>query len=175
MSNIVERLRAADISGHGEYSALVREAAVEIKRLSKEVAGCHASDCVNAPSAKAEIERLRAALSEIADEHPYPGMGEELQQIARAVLFRPKVVSVDERNIAGQTEAEFWAWVDAQYPGRKRMDDELSYATRLAMALWERHWKDDAPDWKPLPDLMGVLTQIDNMTVGLVRAERRDG
>ena len=33
MTDIVERLRAADISGHGEYSALVREAATEIERL----------------------------------------------------------------------------------------------------------------------------------------------
>ncbi len=31
--DIVERLKAADISGHGEYSALVREAAGEIERL----------------------------------------------------------------------------------------------------------------------------------------------
>jgi hypothetical protein len=31
--DIVKRLRAADISGHGEYSALVREAADEIELL----------------------------------------------------------------------------------------------------------------------------------------------
>jgi hypothetical protein len=49
----------------------------------------------------------------------------------------------------------------------------LNYATRLATLLWEKHWKDDAPDWKPLPDLLGVLTQIDNMTAGLHRAQER--
>jgi len=43
------------------------------------------------------------------------------------------------------------------------------YAQRLATSLWEQHWKADAPDWKPLPDLLGVLTQIDNMTAGLER------
>lgn len=48
-------------------------------------------------------------------------------------------------------------------------DGPLGYATHLACALWEKHWKADAPDWKPLPDLLGVLTQIDNMTAGLVR------
>lgn len=47
--------------------------------------------------------------------------------------------------------------------------DALEYATRLATALWEKHWKADAPDWRPLPDLIGVLSQIDNMTVGLER------
>ena len=33
MTDIVERLRDADISGHGSYSALVRDAANEIERL----------------------------------------------------------------------------------------------------------------------------------------------
>jgi len=49
---------------------------------------------------------------------------------------------------------------------------ELEYAERLATSLWEKHWKDDAPHWKPLSgDLIGILTQIDNMTVGLVRVD----
>jgi hypothetical protein len=38
------------------------------------------------PAVAAEIERLRTALQEIADEHPRPGMGEELQKIAREAL-----------------------------------------------------------------------------------------
>ena len=46
-------------------------------------------------------------------------------------------------------------------------EPELGYATRLAQHLWETHWKDAAPDWKPLPDLMGVLTQIDNAVANL--------
>jgi len=47
----------------------------------------------------------------------------------------------------------------------------LGYATRLAVAIWEKHWKDQSPDWQPLPDLMGVLTQIDNMTSGMIRPQ----
>lgn len=46
----------------------------------------------------------------------------------------------------------------------------LLYAQRLAEVLWEKHWKGDAPKWRPLPELIGTLTQIDNMTAGLVRA-----
>lgn len=49
------------------------------------------------------------------------------------------------------------------------LDDTLGFATRLAESLWEKHWKADAPDWKPLPDLFGVLTQISNMTAGMTR------
>jgi hypothetical protein len=37
--------------------------------------------------------------------------------------------------------------------------------------MWRKHYKDVAPDWKPLDDLIGVLTQIDNMTTGLKRAD----
>jgi hypothetical protein len=51
----------------------------------------------------------------------------------------------------------------------KPADSSLDYAYRLAWALWEKHYKIDAPDWKPLPDLLGLLTQIDNMAAGLVR------
>jgi len=48
--------------------------------------------------------------------------------------------------------------------------EETRYAERLATSLWEKHWKEDAPDWKPLSgDLIGILTQIDNMTAGLSR------
>ena len=47
--------------------------------------------------------------------------------------------------------------------------DAYGYASRLAVAIWEKHYKDIAPNWKPLDDLMGVLTQIDNMTSGLTR------
>lgn len=57
----------------------------------------------------------------------------------------------------------------AEYTSRHLTPEE--YATSLARAIWEKHFKETAPDWKPLPDLIGVLTQIDNMTAGMVRAE----
>jgi hypothetical protein len=46
--------------------------------------------------------------------------------------------------------------------------DTYGYAKRLAEAIWEMHYKTIAVNWKPLPDLIGVLTQIDNMTSGLI-------
>lgn len=48
---------------------------------------------------------------------------------------------------------------------------EHRYATQLATALWEKHYKTDAPQWKVLPDLYGALSQIDNMTCRLIRAD----
>lgn len=47
--------------------------------------------------------------------------------------------------------------------------NEHKYATQLLVSLMEKHYPDRSPDWQPLPDLMGVLTQIDNLSTGLVR------
>ena len=49
---------------------------------------------------------------------------------------------------------------------------ELAYARQIATYLWERHYKEISPDWEPLNSLMGVLTQIDNMTCGLHITEK---
>ena len=51
------------------------------------------------------------------------------------------------------------------------LNREYEYAKDLAVHLWESFYKDDAPDWQPLPDLCGVLSQIDNMTTGLRRED----
>ena len=49
--------------------------------------------------------------------------------------------------------------------------EATGYAERLAVALWEKHYKQINLHWRPLSgDLIGILTQIDNMTVGLSRA-----
>jgi hypothetical protein len=45
----------------------------------------------------------------------------------------------------------------------------LEYAVRLATALWEKHYREDAPHWKPCNNTLDVLMQIDNMTAKLVR------
>lgn len=50
----------------------------------------------------------------------------------------------------------------------KTAGGEHGYATRLAQALMAKHFP-EATDWQPLPDLMGVLTQIDNLTTALNR------
>lgn len=44
--------------------------------------------------------------------------------------------------------------------------DALGYATRLAVSLHASLYP-DVVQWKPLPDLLGVLTQIDNMVCGI--------
>jgi len=46
--------------------------------------------------------------------------------------------------------------------------DTYGYAKRLAEAIWRKHYQSTAPKWEPFCHLMGVLTQIDNMTAALV-------
>ena len=47
------------------------------------------------------------------------------------------------------------------------MTIEYEFARDLAIAMWAIYYRDIAPDWQPLGDLMGVLTQIDNMVAGI--------
>lgn len=53
-------------------------------------------------------------------------------------------------------------------------DAEIEQATlechTLAVDLYNQHFREDAPQWQPLPDLRGLISQIDNMTTGLNRA-----
>lgn len=51
---------------------------------------------------------------------------------------------------------------------RRELEEARQYAENLAVVLHEKYHADNK-QWKPLSgDLIGLLTQIDNMTVGLV-------
>jgi len=49
------------------------------------------------------------------------------------------------------------------------MTREHRYARDLALYMWAEFYKDSAPEWEPLDDLIGILTQLDNMVCGLTR------
>lgn len=58
-------------------------------------------------------------------------------------------------------------------PAERVVEVAAQYAERLANVLWEKHYRNAAPDWKPLTgDLIGIITQIDNMTSGLALATK---
>ena len=48
-------------------------------------------------------------------------------------------------------------------------DNTYGYASRLATAIWQKHYIKESPKFALLDTTEGVLTQIDNMTCGLVR------
>ena len=45
--------------------------------------------------------------------------------------------------------------------------ESKNYATTLAVSMHRQHYAEAAPNWQPLSDLVGLLTQIDNMYTGL--------
>lgn len=49
-------------------------------------------------------------------------------------------------------------------------DSILGTTIELARCIWRDNYKNEAPDWEPLTDLAGVLSQIDNMVCGMRRA-----
>ena len=48
-------------------------------------------------------------------------------------------------------------------------DSTYTYASSLATAIWQKHYIKESPKFALLDTTEGVLTQIDNMTCGLVR------
>jgi hypothetical protein len=54
-------------------------------------------------------------------------------------------------------------------PAGEALSREYDYALSVAEAIWRKHYQPDAPHWRPFPDLLSLLTQIDNMTAGLTR------
>jgi hypothetical protein len=57
---------------------------------------------------------------------------------------------------------------------RAELAETHKYAGRLATILYEKHFKDVAPRFELLPDTVGIITQIDNMTCGIdEKAEAR--
>jgi hypothetical protein len=48
-------------------------------------------------------------------------------------------------------------------------DNTYIYASSLATAIWQKHYMKESPKFELLDTIDGVLTQIDNMTFGLVR------
>ena len=48
-------------------------------------------------------------------------------------------------------------------------DNTYMYASSLATSIWQKHYIKESPKFALLDTTEGVLTQIDNMTCGLVR------
>jgi len=68
--------------------------------------------------------------------------------------------------------------VDTRYAVLKELEEALAkqeqdstyvYASSLATEIWQKHYMKESPKFALLDTTEGVLTQIDNMTCGLVR------
>ena len=68
--------------------------------------------------------------------------------------------------IEGDTRAEvIKAW-------NTRADDVTGHLEDLAVHIYEARYKRIAPEWEPLDDALGIITQIDNMIVGILEDKK---
>jgi hypothetical protein len=76
---------------------------------------------------------------------------------------------------AKETIREIERTILAAKPEPTNDEKALGYGMRLAEAIWRKHYMSVSPHWRPFPDLLGVLTQVDNMTCRLVKAPEPQG
>lgn len=63
-------------------------------------------------------------------------------------------------------------WQAALQSGEPVVDaDAKREAESFAMSLWQKWYKDDSPNFELCDSVAGVITQINNMTAGLVRED----
>jgi hypothetical protein len=127
------------------------------------------------------VSAARDALEAIDAEYQIEGQCKDLLDAALAALSTAEPVSEQtppcgfpycDCSMGAAERCERPAALShVQAPGD---EDALGYATRLVKIMAEKHYPDGSPDWKPLPDVVGILTQIDNMVSGMVRAPQID-
>ena len=88
---------------------------------------------------------------------------------AEAISLRDQLAAAEAR--ANENWRLYLASQDEWAAERKAREVDYNAAVLLATQIWERCYKKDAPLFGILPDTLGVLTQISNMTSGLQRAE----
>jgi hypothetical protein len=59
--------------------------------------------------------------------------------------------------------------LDSLCAPQPKQDNTYVYASSLATAIWQKHYMKESPQFALLDTTEGVLTQINNMTCGLVR------
>ena len=86
-------------------------------------------------------------------------------------LFHGAVVPIDVETTAALV-AEIKRLIDViggMALAQPEQDNTYIYASNLAKTIWQKHYIKESPKFALLDTTEGVLTQIDNMTCGLVR------
>ena len=86
-------------------------------------------------------------------------------------LFHGAVVPIDVETTAALV-AEIKRLIDViggMALAQPEQDNTYIYASNLAKTIWQKHYIKESPKFALLDTIEGVLTQIDNMTCGLVR------
>ncbi|MCA8324065.1 hypothetical protein [Burkholderia cepacia] len=176
-------VEARFVAEHGHRLAqLLRIDAFDIADRDAQIMAALSGDAAPSPADERAVEpwpqkneyfaawlAICNTLEEVAPEWHHGeecGMDKACRAI-RAMATKIKDLSSDVRHIYG---AYGDACARAAYANETGAEGALGYAQRLAVGLWEKHYRDSAPQWKVLDDTLGVLTQIDNMVCGLSRS-----
>ena len=133
--------------------------------------------------AREAITAIKEALAQdqefVAWEQFYPDIGkpqlEQLPQLSQEVVLQYPKEAVDwqkqQKEYAQQLKVEGPCNVVCQCDKCKaqEQDNAYIYASNLAKIIWQKHYMKESPKFALLDTTEGVLTQIDNMTCGLVR------
>ncbi len=69
----------------------------------------------------------------------------------------------------GNPQVFNWDGVSNCWEQKLHPDWLLKSTQDLAMSMWQKHYKQESPNFEALNDLPGVISQIDNMVCGLTR------
>jgi hypothetical protein len=127
-------------------AAVVRSQALDELVAISQKAGLYDDPAPDVPSSE-EIEAIRARHEACGHIEEWPDFDSFTAHTDRATLLR---------------------LLDA---AREELREDYAYAKQLLLLLHAKHFPDGSPDFEALPDLGGVLTQIDNLTTALTRAQ----
>jgi hypothetical protein len=122
------------------------------------------------PGENASQYAKRIAIAALREQPEARGVVDEDRALAEAFREIAKCSHAQD-GVAGelfQAVRNKAALIAAQQPVQEG-GGEVATARRLAVGLWQRHYREVAPQWEPCPDLAGLLSQIDNMASGLRR------
>ena len=74
-------------------------------------------------------------------------------------------LAIDVQNMASESTYK----AALAQPAQQEQNNTYVYASNLAKTIWQKHYMKESPKFALLDTTEGVLTQIDNMTCGLVR------
>ena len=87
-----------------------------------------------------------------------------------AIMLGEKLSSVGPDGYYNMEAKDWLDWAMENVKlAQPEQDNTYIYASSLATAIWQKHYMKESPKFALLDTTEGVLTQIDNMTCGLVR------
>jgi hypothetical protein len=75
--------------------------------------------------------------------------------------WQPDAIDIASGEYQDPSQSCFWRAKDRQ--------TEYDQLRDLTVTIWKMFYQEEVPDFEPLDDILGLITQIDNMVTGLER------